>query len=59
VGRLPFREVAKAIERFGERVAPVIRAETSNDVATGTDRMQAPASIVESSEGEELAVAEA
>jgi hypothetical protein len=40
-------------------VAPVIRAETSNDVATGTDRMQAPASIVESSEGEELAVAEA
>jgi alkanesulfonate monooxygenase SsuD/methylene tetrahydromethanopterin reductase-like flavin-dependent oxidoreductase (luciferase family) len=59
VGRLPFREVAKAIERFGERVAPVIRAETSNDVATGTDRMQAPASIGESSEGEELAVAEA
>jgi probable LLM family oxidoreductase len=30
VGRLPFREVAKAIERFGERVAPIIRAETTN-----------------------------
>ena len=30
VGRLPFREVAKAIERFGDRVAPVIRAETKS-----------------------------
>ncbi len=29
VGRLPFREVAKAIERFGERVAPVVRRETA------------------------------
>jgi len=30
VGRLPFREVAKAIERFGDKVAPVIRAETKS-----------------------------
>jgi probable LLM family oxidoreductase len=30
VGRLPFREVAKAIELFGEKVAPVIRAETGS-----------------------------
>jgi len=45
VGRLPFREVAKVIERFGEKVAPVIRAETRNDTPIG-----------ESSDEEELAV---
>jgi alkanesulfonate monooxygenase SsuD/methylene tetrahydromethanopterin reductase-like flavin-dependent oxidoreductase (luciferase family) len=35
VGRLPFREVAKAIERFGEKVAPVVRAETSHPIHKG------------------------
>ena len=56
VGRLPFREVAKAIERFGEKVAPVIRAETKNDTPKRTDEIELPASIGELSDEEELAV---
>ena len=42
VGRLPFREVAKAIERFGEKVAPVIKAETSNDTPNKACEVQPP-----------------
>jgi len=38
IGRLPFREVAKVIERFGEKVAPVIVAETRNK--TSKNRMK-------------------
>ena len=56
VGRLPFHEVAKAIELFGEKVAPVIRAETRNDTPKRTDELQPPTSIAESSHEEELAV---
>ncbi len=56
VGRLPFREVAKAIERFGEKVAPVIKAETKNDTPKRTDEIQPPAPIRELSDEEELAV---
>jgi probable LLM family oxidoreductase len=56
VGGVPFREVAKAIELFGERVAPVIRAETRDDAPTRADEVQGPASIGESSGEEELAV---
>jgi probable LLM family oxidoreductase len=56
VGRLPFREVAKVIERFGEKVAPIIRAETTNDTSKRTDEIQPPTSIGKSSDQEELAV---
>jgi probable LLM family oxidoreductase len=56
VGRLPFHEVAKAIELFGEKVAPVIRAETRNDTPKRTEELQPPTSIAESSDEEELAV---
>ena len=56
IGRLPFRDVAKVIELFGERVAPVIRAETRNDTPKRTDETQPPTSIGESSDEEELAV---
>jgi probable LLM family oxidoreductase len=54
VGRLPFREVAKAIERFGEKVAPVIRAETTNDRPKRADEIQPPASISDSLDEEDL-----
>ena len=54
VGRLPFREVAKAIERFGEKVAPVIRAETTNDTPKRADEIQPPASISDSLDEEDL-----
>jgi probable LLM family oxidoreductase len=56
VGRLPFREVAKAIERFGEKVAPVIRAETRKDVRKRTDEIQRLTSTVDSLNEEELSV---
>jgi hypothetical protein len=56
VGRLPFPEVAKVIERFGEKVAPIIRAETTNDTSKRTDEIQPPTSIGKSSDQEELAV---
>jgi probable LLM family oxidoreductase len=59
VGRLPFREVAKAIERFGEKVAPVIKAETRNDTPKRTDAIQPPTSIRESLDEEELPVTRA
>jgi len=59
VGRLPFREVAKAIERFGEKVAPVIKAETRNDTPKRTDAIQPPTSIGESLDEEELPVTRA
>jgi probable LLM family oxidoreductase len=59
VGRLPFREVAKAIERFGEKVAPVIRAETRTDTPKRTDEIRPPATIGESSDEEELSVTRA
>lgn len=39
VGRLPFHEVAKAIELFGDKVAPVIRAETGNDTPNRMESM--------------------
>ena len=59
VGRLPFREVAKAIERFGEKVAPVIRAETGNDTPKRTVETQPPNSSGESLEEDELDVTRA
>jgi probable LLM family oxidoreductase len=59
VGRLPFREFAKAIERFGEKVAPVIRAETRNDTSNKTDEIPPPTSIGESLDEEELPVTRA
>ena len=59
VGRLPFREVAKAIERFGEKVAPVIRAETRTDTPKRTDEIRPPTTIGESSDEEELSVTRA
>ena len=52
VGRLPFREVAKVIERFGEKVAPVIRAETRNNTPKKTDEIQSLTSIGNSSDEE-------
>jgi probable LLM family oxidoreductase len=59
VGRLPFREVAKAIERFGERVAPVIRAETGSDRPERTDERQRLISTGDSVDEEELTVTRA
>jgi probable LLM family oxidoreductase len=59
VGRLPFREVAKAIERFGEKVAPAIRAETRNDVPKGTEEIQSVNSTGEALDEEELSVTRA
>jgi probable LLM family oxidoreductase len=59
VGRLPFPEVAKAIERFGEKVAPVIRAETRNGTPKRTDAVQPPTSIGELLDEEELPVTRA
>jgi alkanesulfonate monooxygenase SsuD/methylene tetrahydromethanopterin reductase-like flavin-dependent oxidoreductase (luciferase family) len=56
IGRLPFREVAKAIQRFGEKVAPVIRAEAGNDTPKRADEIQPPTSIGESRDQEELPV---
>jgi hypothetical protein len=54
VGRLPFREVARTIERFGEKVAPVIRAEASNGIPKKIDEIQLPTSIGKSLDEEEL-----
>ena len=59
VGRLPFREVAKAIERFGEKVAPVVRAETGNDTPKSTDDSRPATSIGESPDEEALSAIEA
>jgi hypothetical protein len=59
IGRLPFHEVAKAIEIFGEKVAPVIRAETRTDSPTIEDEIQRPTSDGESSDEDELAVTRA
>jgi len=59
VGRLPFREVAKAIERFGEKVAPVVRAETGNDTPKSTDDSRPAISIGESPDEEALSAIEA
>jgi probable LLM family oxidoreductase len=59
VGRLPFREVAKVIERFGEKVAPVIRAETRNDAAKRADEIQRLTSTGDSLDEEELPVTRA
>ena len=59
VGRLPFREVAKAIERFGEKVAPVIRAETTNDTPKRTVEIQPRTSIGDSFDKEEFSVTRA
>jgi alkanesulfonate monooxygenase SsuD/methylene tetrahydromethanopterin reductase-like flavin-dependent oxidoreductase (luciferase family) len=56
VGRLPFREVAKAIERFGEKVAPVIRAETTNNTPKRTVEIQPRTSIGDSFDKEEFSV---
>jgi probable LLM family oxidoreductase len=56
VGKLPFLEVAKAIERFGEKVAPVIRAETRDGAYKKTNEIQSPTLIEESLEEAELPV---
>jgi probable LLM family oxidoreductase len=56
VGKLPFLEVAKAIERFGEKVAPVIRAETRDGAYKKTNEIQSPTMIEESLEEAELPV---
>jgi len=55
-GKLPFLEVAKAIERFGEKVAPVIRAETRDGAYKKTNEIQSPTLIEESLEEAELPV---
>jgi hypothetical protein len=47
------------IERFGEKVAPVIRAEARNDTPKRADESQPPTSIGESPDEEELPVTRA
>jgi len=59
VGRLPFRELAKAIELFGNEVAPVIRAETKTDTPKSTEEIPPPTSNAGSSYEKELAVVRA
>ena len=59
IGRLPFREIAKAIVLFGEKVAPVIRAETRTDSPTTEDEIQPSTPDGESSDEDELAVTRA